>query len=304
MPFHHNNQRLAVIGVPCDLGANAHGPDDGPDSLRGNGLIPKLEEIGYRVDDLGDIYVPPCENYLTESPLEKHLDEIISFLKPLAKTVRNALQQGQTPVVLGGDHSLSIGSIHGVGEHFQNEEIGVIWIDAHPDMNTYKTTETGNLHGMSMSALLGLGNEQLRLNPHFAVKTENAVFIGLRDIDPAEARLCKENGVHAFTMRDIDERGMPSVVHEAIEIASQNTAAVHVSFDMDSLDPSAAPGVSTPVPGGLTFREARLALETIYDNANISSFDLVELNPNRDQGNQTARVAVQIAQTLCGKRLL
>lgn len=297
--------KIALIGVPVDLGAGRRGVDMGPSAVRYASLRARLEQLGHTVNDLGNIAVPTMDELLEPDPNEK-----LRFLQPLAEmnlrlaqTVSAALADGAFPLIIGGDHSLSIGSVNGVARHAKR--IGLLWIDAHGDFNTQDTTPSGNIHGMSVAALTGRGHVSLTtlLASVPAVREANVVYVGVRDLDPLEIVAMREAGVHVFTMHDIDKQGMAEVMEDAIRLAGTGTAGIHVSFDMDSLDPNDAPGVGTPVPGGITYREAHLAMEMLHESGRVIAMDLVEVNPILDQHNKTAELAVELACSALGKRI-
>lgn len=305
-PARRDEKQIGILGVPIGLGAGRVGPEGGDRTVRMAHLRGALEALGYRVQDHGSMAVPrPAD----PGDLRiKYLPEIARVCRDVAGWVEQRLASGTMPVVLGGDHSLTVGSVSGVASHLhrQGKRLGLIWIDAHADMNTPETSPSGNIHGMALASLLGYGDEALTELCGFApkVSARNAVLVGIRDIDQTEQQMLARSGVRTFTIRDIDERGMFSVMHEAIEHASHGTAGIHVSLDMDALDPTAAPGVGTPVPGGLTYREAHLALEMIADTENLVSMDVVEVNPMLDAQDLTARMAVGLIASALGKRIL
>ncbi|MCS7025618.1 MAG: arginase [Bryobacteraceae bacterium] len=304
MPF----SRIAVIGAPLDLGAGRRGVDMGPSAIRVANLDARLESLGYEVEDLGNVEVKQAESLPRGRQDARYLPEIASTCRKLAAMVEKAAAAGQLPLVLGGDHSLAIGTVSGVSRHFRTKKrnLGLIWIDAHADMNTPKTSPTGNIHGMPLACLIGKGPEELTHLYRYAPKVDpkNVALVGLRSVDPLEKTHVKESGVRAFTMRDIDERGLRSVMEEAVEIACAGTAGFHLSFDMDSLDPQFAPGVGTPVRGGITYREAHLAMEIVNDSQKMVSMEFVEVNPVIDEVNRTAELAVELAMSALGKRIL
>jgi len=298
---------IDVIGVPVDLGAGRRGVDMGPSAIRVADLEARLESLGHRVQDLGDIDVTiPETSKIGEGKL-KYKASILKMCDDLRKMVQASLDKNRVPLVLGGDHSIAIGSIAGTSLHAaaEGENIGVIWFDAHGDANTPETTPSGNIHGMSLAVSLGRGDADLVNLGGRAPKVlaRNTVLIGLRDTDPGERTILKETAVTVYTMRDLDERGMRDVVDEAIRIASDGTAGVHLSFDMDVVDPEDAPGTGTPVWGGITYREAHLAMEMLSDRAEIVAIDLVEVNPVLDTQNMTGVLAAELAQGLLGKRI-
>lgn len=289
---------IRIIGIPVDLGQSNRGVDMGPSAIRYAGLLQNLRKLGYKVKDEGNIEVP-----VRDSLAEKNLlPEIRKVCTASYKAAARAIDDGCKPVFLGGDHSISMGTIGGVTHKTKS---GVIWIDAHGDYNTPETSNTGNYHGMSLAVLTGLGLPELvnigrkgpKLNP------EDVVLIGVRELDLNEKNLLKESGITIYTMRDIDEQGINVIARSALEKLS-HLPGIHVSFDIDSLDPMEAPGVGTPVPGGLTFREAHLLMEIIADSKRVSSMDIVEINPIIDTRNQAAQIAVALAQSLFGKSIL
>jgi arginase len=302
-------RRIRVIGVPLDMGASRRGVDMGPSAMRVAGLEARLEALGHRVTDGGDIRVEVAE---TRAPGERnahYLKEIAETCARTAEAVIATLEEGATPLVLGGDHSLAAGSVSGVAEFHRRrgEKIGLIWFDAHSDINTPETSPSGNVHGMPLAALLGLGPEPLSNLLGFAPKVaaENTVLIGVRDIDAAERENIRRAGVsEVYTMRDIDERGMRAVMEEALRAAGCGTAGYHVSLDLDWIDPEDAPGVGTPVRGGATYREAHLAMEILADHGRLLSFEIVEVNPVIDEHNRTADLAVELACSAFGKKIL
>ena len=302
-------RRIQVIGVPLDMGASRRGVDMGPSAMRVAGLEARLEALGHRVTDGGNVAVAIAETQNFGSPNARYLKQIADTCTRTAKAVCKALEDGMTPLVLGGDHSLAVGSVSGVSEFYrrQSQRIGVVWIDAHSDINTPETSPSGNVHGMPLAALLGMGPEQLTNIYGYSPKIapENTVLVGVRDIDPAESANIRRAGIgEVYTMRDIDERGMRAVMEEALRAAGRGTAGYHVSLDMDWIDPEDAPGVGTPVRGGATYREAHLAMEIIADHGRMVSFEMVEVNPVIDEHNRTADLAVELACSAFGKKIL
>jgi arginase len=300
---------IRMIGVPLDMGASRRGVDMGPSAVRVAGLEARLEALGHRVTDAGNIRVEIVETQAMGNKNARYLKEIAKTCTHTAEAVAEALGQGATPLVLGGDHSLAAGSVAGVAEFHrrQNKKIGLVWLDAHSDINTPETSPSGNVHGMPLAALLGLGPEPLSGICGFSPKVspENAVLIGLRDIDAAERDNLRRAGMtEVYTMRDIDERGMRAVMEEALRAAGRGTAGYHVSLDMDWIDPEDAPGVGTPVRGGATYREAHLAMEIIADHGRLLGFEIVEVNPVIDEHNRTADLAVELACSVFGKKIL
>jgi arginase len=300
--------KVAVIGAPMDLGAGRRGVDMGPSAVRVASLNARLESLGYEVEDHGNIEVVQPESVARKDARARYLQEIAKSCSRLAKMVEKAMGLGHFPLVLGGDHSIAAGTIAGVAKHLKREKkkLGVIWIDAHADMNTPATSPSGNVHGMPLAATVGMGPKELTHIGGYApkVKAKNVVLIGLRDVDEAERENVKKSGVKAFTMREVDELGLRSVMAHAIGTALDGTDGIHLSFDMDSVDPDDAPGVGTPVRGGLTYREAHLAMEILNDAGALVSMEIVEVNPVLDTANRTALLAVELAASAMGKKIL
>jgi arginase len=301
-------RKITVIGAPLDLGAGRRGVDMGPSAFRVANVDGVLRDLGYEVHDAGDVRVSIAETRSPGDPSRKYLDEIRETCETLRDAVQASVASGSFPVVLGGDHSVAMGTLAGLSRHFasRGERLGVIWFDAHADSNTPETSPTGNIHGMPLAVALGLGDERLTglAGQVPMVSGRHAAAIGLRDVDVAERANVRASGLHAYTMRDLDERGMRAVVLEAIERASDGTAGIHVSFDLDAMDPDYAPGVGTPSPGGLSYREAHLAMELLADCGKVVSAEFVEVNPVLDHGNSTARLGVGLLASLVGKRIL
>ena len=302
-------RRIRIIGVPLDLGAARRGVDMGPSAVRVAGLEARLEALGHEVKDGGNIGVAIAETKAVGQENARYLKEITETCTHAAEAVLRSLEEGMTPVVLGGDHSVAAGTVSGVAEFYrrENKKIGLIWIDAHSDINTPETSPSGNVHGMPLAALLGLGPEPLANILGFSPKVapENTVLIGVRDIDATEKENIRRAGItEVYTMRDIDERGMRTVMEEALRAAGRGTAGYHVSLDMDWIDPEDAPGVGTPVRGGATYREAHLAMEIIADHGRMLSFEIVEVNPVIDERNRTADLAVELISSAFGKKIL
>ena len=299
---------VSVIGVPSDLGANMRGANIGPAAVRIAGLHEKLKMLGFAIDERGDITVPLREILSAQEIAEKHRTSIREICSKLSDEVFQALKSGSKPIVLGGDHSLGMGTITGVSRYVreQNSSMGLIWIDAHADMNTPDTTHTGNIHGMPLSTVLGLGHPDLVNLGGFApkVKPQNVALIGIRTLDSAEKEICRTSGIRYFTMREIDEKGMLTVMREALQVVTAGTLGFHMSFDMDGLDPLYAPGVSTPVTGGISLREAHLALEMMADTGKLLSMEFMELNPMCDIEHKTARLVVDLIQSALGKSIV
>ena len=299
---------IAVIGVPLDLGAGRRGVDMGPSAIRVANLHARLASLGYQVEDLGNLPVHQPESLPAGPARSRYLPQIAETCRRLASAVEKAAAQGKAPLVLGGDHSLAIGSVSGMSRCLRQrkQSLGLIWIDAHADMNTPRTTPSGNVHGMPLACLIGQGPCELTHIYGYAPKVDPAsvALVGVREVDQLEKPHVKHSGVRAFTMRDIDERGLRAVMEEAIQIASGGTGGFHVSLDMDAVDPREAPGVGTPVRGGITYREAHLAMEILCDSRNMTSMDVVEVNPVIDEANRTAILAVELVMSAMGKRIL
>ena len=301
-------ETICIIGVPIDLGAGRRGVDMGPSAIRIADIEPKLKEIGFAVEDCGDMEVVIPETQSVGRDNLRFKDPILATNRAVMDAVADALRRDRFPLALGGDHSLAIGSIAGSSGYFaeQGEQIGVIWFDAHVDFNTPETTPSGNIHGMSLAVSSGLGDPDLvglgDRSPKIAA--ERTVIIGARDIDEREKQNIKDAGVTVYTMRELDERGLRRVFEDAMMIAGDGAAGIHLSFDLDVLDPQVAPGTGTPVRGGVSYREAHLAMEMLGDHARVVSMDLVEVNPVLDIQNQTASLAVELVLSLMGKRIL
>jgi len=308
LPASIGPRKIQVLGVPLDLGQSRRGVDMGPSAVRVAGLEARLEALGHIVEDGGNVSVAMAELKQEGDPSAKYLEEITATCAKSAELVVKALEAGKIPLILGGDHSVAAGSVSGVAEFYrrENKTVGLLWIDAHSDINTPDTSPSGNVHGMPLAALLGLGPSQLGNIFNFSpkVKPENCVLFGVRDIDAAERANILRAGIHVFTMRDIDERGIRSLMEEALWIVGKGTVGYHVSLDMDWVDPEDAPGVGTPVRGGATYREAHLAMEIIADRGGMLSFEIVEINPVLDEKNRTADLAVELTASAFGKKIL
>jgi len=301
-------RKVCIIGVPLDLGQDRRGVDMGPSAVRVAGLQTRLEAMGYPVEDAGNVEVPFAEQKNVGDPHAKYLPEIAKTCRQQAEWVKETLDEGSLPLVLGGDHSIAVGTVSGVSEFYrqQGKRVGLIWLDAHGDFNTPATTPSGNIHGMPLACLLGHGPEELTGFYGFKPKVaaENTVLVGVHDLDPEEKKALRREGIKIFTMRDIDERGMRSVVEEAIAIATNGTEGFCCSLDLDFIDAAHAPGVGTPVRGGATYREAHLALELIHDSGGLLSLEVVEVNPVLDERNRTAELAVELILSALGKKIL
>ncbi|MEP6573861.1 MAG: arginase [Gemmatimonadota bacterium] len=300
--------KIRIIGVPLDLGASRRGVDMGPSALRIASLDARLRDLGHEVEDIGNLIVPERESIAGVRNALDLLPAIAAVCRTLADTTANAIRQGFSPLVLGGDHSLGAGSVAGVATAIAERggRVGLIWLDAHGDLNTPSSSLTGNVHGMPVAHLLGHGDPEFaRISrPAPAVLPEHTVLVGIRDLDPAERAHAREYGVTVFTMRDIDERGLKAVMRDALDITSAGTAGIHVSCDADWIDPSEAPGVGTPVRGGATYREGHLAMEMIADSQKMISMDIVENNPVLDQFNRTAELSVGLVTSAFGLRIM
>jgi arginase len=301
-------QKIRIIGVPMDLGASRRGVDMGPSALRVAGLQARIKQLGHHVEDIGNISVKQPEEMSYGEKKAKYLAEIADACKDLAAMVEKTLDESMMPVVLGGDHSIAAGSLSGVATHFKKKEkkIGLIWLDAHGDINTPDSSPSGNVHGMPLAAAMGYGATELVELQGFRPKVEpqNISLVGIRDLDSQERKLAKKSGVHVFTMRDIDERGMREVMSDALKYAMDDTDGISVSLDMDFVDPSDAPGVGTPVRGGVTYREAHLAMEMLADTEAMVSLEVVEINPVIDEHNRTALLGVELVLSGLGKKIL
>ena len=299
---------IRIIGVPMDLGASRRGTDMGPSALRIAGLGADIRAMGYKLEREEDIPVPAMETRSIEDSDARFKPQILSVCTQLAERVRTIMDDGEFPLVLGGDHSIAMGTVSGAAAHFRDrgEDMGLIWFDAHGDMNVPGVSPSGNIHGMPLAHLLGRGDPDLagilgfspKLNP------EKVALIGIRDIDAGESKIIRESGIHVFTMREIDEHGMAKVSRRAMEIVTEGTAGFHVSFDVDGCDPSVIPGSGTLVPGGIRFREAHLLLEYCADSRKMTSMEVVELNPFLDHGNVSAERTKHLITSALGKSII
>lgn len=305
------DRKIKIIGIPMDFGQLHRGVDMGPAALRYTGLASELRKLGYIVEDRGDVLVPVrdrgddikrTDNQTADNENRvNYLDSITKVCEQVYNAGREAVEQKAFPLFLGGDHSIAIGTIGGVSHE---NPIGIIWIDAHGDFNTYETSPSGNVHGMPLAALIGDGSPSLVNIGRKGIKIdpENVVLIGIRDLDAAERERLKKSGITVYTMRDIDEQGISTITNKAL-MKFMHMKRIHVSLDMDAIDPVEAPGVGTPVAGGLTYREAHLCMEIIADSGKLASMDLVEINPILDQANKTAKLAVNLAVSALGKSI-
>lgn len=302
---------IHFIGVPLDLGAGKRGADLGPNAIRyaGMGLHPSIDEqlrkLGHTLIDEGNLAVPQPKiqpEQVADGRL-RHLETISDICRNLAASVERNCGPDDFPLIIGGDHSLTLGSLTGVVR--ARGPVGVIWVDAHADFNTDETTPSGNIHGMSLAALVGIGNSHLVQMGGFAPKVDptRVVIIGSRDLDPGEKAFLREVGVHVFTMKEIDRLGLAAIMEQAIDLATAGTNGLHISFDIDAVDPKDAPGTGTKVRGGLTYREAHLSLELIADSGKMTSLDIVEVNPTLDYENRTAMLAAELILSAFGKRI-
>ena len=297
-----------LIGVPLDMGGSRRGVDMGPSAFRIAGLGERLAALGISVIDAGDLVAPIPEIKTFGDPSKKYIREIARLCDRLYKTSLAVLDSGGLPVVLGGDHSLGAGSVAATADHLRRDgtPLGLIWVDAHGDMNTPATSSSGNVHGMPLAALLGPEPAELSRIGGFSPKVtpDRTVLIGIRNLDEREKERIRESGVHVFTMKDIDRNGIAQVVERAIALAGDGTAGLHVSFDMDVCDPAIAPGVGTPVKGGLDYREAHMVMEMTADSGRLMALDIVEINPILDNQNQTAILGAELALSAMGKQIL
>ncbi|HUX47244.1 MAG TPA: arginase [Desulfosporosinus sp.] len=298
-----NKQIIRIIGVPIDLGAGRRGVDMGPSAMRYAGLKARLQRLGWEVEDHGNLEVPIPETREIKNKQLKYLEEIVKVNEELHLKVAEAIKERVVPLILGGDHSLSIGSLAGMAS--SGRRFGLIWFDTHGDYNSLETTSSGNIHGMPLAVANGIGAKELTSigGGQKKIREENTVIIGVRDLDPQEREMLHRSKITVFTMNDIDQRGMKDVVNEGIRIASLGTDGIHVSFDLDVIDPAVAPGVGTPVVGGVTYREAHLAMELIAESGLLMSMDMVEVNPILDYQNKTAELAVGLICSAFGKRI-
>jgi arginase len=297
-------KKLSIIGVPMDLGQMRRGVDMGPSAIRYAGINERLKPLFDEIHDMGDIPIGRPEVAVDKESNLRNLDLVAEKSAMLAEKVDEVIQSGFFPLVLGGDHSIAIGTLAGVSKHYQN--LGVIWYDAHGDLNTAETSPSGNIHGMPLAVSIGLGHSKLvEIGGYFPkVKPENVVIIGARALDEGERVLIKEKGIKVYTMHEIDRVGMTKVMEETIDYLKARTDGVHLSLDLDGLDPSECPGVGTPVMGGISYRESHLAMEMLEEAGMITSVEFVEVNPILDEKNKTASVAVELMGSLFGEKLL
>jgi arginase len=297
-----------LLGVPMDLGSGRRGVDMGPSAIRIAGVADRLVELGHKVVDDGDVVIKNMEELKVGHERARYLTEIARAAAILARKIERIMGLGHFPLVLGGDHSIAVGTVSGIAAHAQRQDqrVGLLWIDAHGDINTPETSPSGNIHGMPLAVLLGYGAAELTgvAGPGPKVDPANVALVGIRSLDPGEKKRLKETGVQVHTMSDIDRYGVHRVMQKALARVTDGTDYVHVSFDLDAVDPTVAPGVGTPVKGGLDYREAHLIMEVIADAGVMTSLELVEVNPILDQGNASAIFAVELVQSAFGKKIM
>ncbi|SOC24696.1 arginase [Ureibacillus xyleni] len=299
------NNKISIIGVPSDYGQHRRGVDMGPSAIRYADVVERLEGLGYEVLDEGDILLKHDKVKKPQNTQLKNLDEVIEVSTQLSDKVQDVMAKGRFPLILGGDHSIAIGTLTGLGTKYKN--LGVIWYDAHADLNTPETSPSGNIHGMPLAISCGLGDERLVNIGGYGpkVKPENIIIIGARSVDPGERELIKKHGIKVYSMHEIDRMGMTKVIEESIEyFKMRQIDGVHLSLDLDGIDPLYTPGVGTPVPGGITYRESHLAMEMLEEAGFITSAEFVEVNPILDERNKTAEVAVALMGSLLGEKLV
>ena len=297
-----------IIGVSLDLGGNRRGVDMGPSALRLAGIGERLAQLGVQVVDEGDLVAPIPEIKSAGDPSKKYIREIARVCEKLYRTSLSALERGGLPLVLGGDHSLAAGSVAATADFLRREgkPVGLIWVDAHGDMNTPGSSGSGNVHGMPLASLLGPEPSELsRIAGYFPkVRPEHTVLIGIRNLDETEKQIVRASKVHVFTMKDIDRAGIAAVTEQALALAGAGTGGIHVSFDLDVCDPTIAPGVGTPVKGGLDYREAHMVMEMVADSGLLRALDLVEVNPILDDRNITAILGAELASSALGQKII
>jgi len=297
-----------IIGVPLDLGGNRRGTDMGPSAFRIAGIAEKLSALGLQVTDKGNIDSPIPEKKGPGDPHKRYVKEIAKVCQRVYQAALASFEEGAMPIVLGGDHSLGAGSVAAAAAHLRKsgKALGLIWVDAHADMNNPSSSESGNVHGMPLAALLGSEPAELaQLGPNTpAILARHTVLVGIRNLDEVEKGIVRGSNVNVFTMKDIDRLGIAEVMARAIAIASKGTGGFHVSYDLDACDPAVAPGVGTPVKGGLSYREAHVVMESVAESGKLTSFDLVEVNPTLDIKNTTAEFGTELALSALGKSIL
>ncbi len=300
-------RQVDLIGIPLDLGAGRRGVDMGPSAFRLTGLTQRLETLGYRVTDHGDVEVPIPEARSPGDPRQRFIAEIAAACRAIAGLTADSVARGGTPICLGGDHSLAAGSIPGVARalRVRSETLNVIWVDAHADMNTPETSPSGNVHGMPLAACMGRGPDALvRIADGAWVAPERVALIGIRNLDDRERTLVRDSGVRAYTMTDIDRRGIGPIMNDVLKDFTGPGQRIHLSLDLDGLDPDVAPGVGTPVRGGLTYREAHLLAEMIAETGRLAGMDVAELNPTLDVRNRSAEIGAELILSALGQRIL
>ncbi len=301
-------RKVAMLGVPMDLGGGLRGVDMGPSAIRIAGVGRRVEELGWLFEDRGNVPVLRPETHDPRNPRARFVGSIAHSCERLRNRVERLLDEGSFPLVIGGDHSIACGTIAGISAWHarKKKKIGLIWFDAHADMNTPETSPSGNVHGMPLASILGFGPDELtRLGERYPlVAPENAVLIGIRDVDPGEREIARESGIKVYSMRELDILGMDRVMKEAIGIVTRGTAGFHLSFDMDGLDPVEAPGVGTPVTAGVTQREGHLLLEHAAESGKLLGLEFTEINPILDERNRTAELAVALVLSGLGKRII
>jgi arginase len=297
-----------IIGVPLDLGGNRRGTDMGPSAFRIAGIGDQLSKLGMQVTDKGDVDAPIPEKKGPGDPHKRYVKEIAKVCQRVYQMSLASFEEGALPIVLGGDHSLGAGSVAAAASHMRKsgKALGLIWVDAHADMNSPASSESGNVHGMPLAALLGSEPAELSQfsDQRPAVLAKHTVLVGIRNLDDVEKTIVRGSTVHVFTMKDIDRLGIGEVMERAVAIASKGTGGFHVSYDLDACDPFVAPGVGTPVKGGLSYREAHVVMETVAESGKLTSFDLVEVNPTLDVRNTTAELGTELALSALGKSIL
>lgn len=302
------NKKIGLIGFPMDLGADRRGVDMGPSAIRYANLEEKLENLGYEVTDFGDIEIQISETQKIENAKLKYLPEIAKTSKILSHKVETLLKKNYFPLIIGGDHATAIGTIAGIANYCKKKKqtLGIIWIDAHADMNTEETTPSGNIHGMPLAIALGLGNKKLTHLNGFSpkVEIENIVMIGIRDVDFLEAQTIKKLNLKVYTMTEVDKMGIHRIIAKVLADFKNRVDHIHISFDMDGIDPDYAKGVGTPVPGGLTYRESQLLMEMVADCGCMNSLEMLEVNPILDTKNRTAYLATELIISALGKTTL
>lgn len=300
------NKTVEIIGAPSTFGQRKLGVNLGPDAIRYAGIVARIEAIGLTVKDSGNINVPELNlnKFNSEQQGLRNLEEIIETSETLSQSVSNSILNNHFPLILGGDHSIAIGSISGVSKHYEN--LGVIWYDAHGDLNIPEESPSGNIHGMPLRILAGDGDDKLVNIANYApkVKLENIVLIGMRDLDVGERQYIKDNNIKTYTMAEVDRYGIKQVIKETIDYLKEKTDGIHLSLDVDALDPVETPGTGTRVLGGLTYRESHFALEFLHNSNLVTSMDLVEVNPLIDHNNDTAEQAVGLVGSFFGETLL